>query len=197
MTGFRHCGPRAAILGQSEHAAQGWRVKPAMTASIFICLMAAFLLSACGFRPLYGGTNTLTGGTSAHDRIWIDQIPDYTGLTLRNALIDRFYHNGTPDNPPYLLKIVLTANSRDLAIRKNDTTTRAQIVYRADYALLERDSQRVVDSGSVRAIGSYNILESQYTTIVTQERASQQALEELADKLTLRMGVVLEKTSSP
>jgi hypothetical protein len=40
-------------------------------------------------------------------------------------------------------------------------------------------------------------LESQYTTIVTQEAASRQALEEMADKLTLRMGVVLEKTSSP
>ncbi len=160
-------------------------------------LALMLFIAACGFRPLYGGTNTLTGGTSTHDQIWIDQIPDYTGLTLRNALIDRFYHNGTPDNPAYLLKVTLTANSRDLAIRKNDTTTRAQIVYRADYALVERTSQKIVDSGSIRAIGSYNILESQYTTIVTQEAASRQALEELADKLTLRMGVVLEKTSSP
>jgi LPS-assembly lipoprotein len=165
------------------------------TAFIFLAL---FLLSACGFRPLYSGTNTLAGGTSVHDAIWIDQIPDADGLNLRNALIDRFYHNGTPEHPAYVLKIVLTRNSRDLAIRKNDTTTRAQIVYRADYTLTDRAANEIIDSGSIRAIGSYNILESQYTTIVTQETASRQALEEMADKLTLRLGVVLEKkTSSP
>lgn len=160
--------------------------------NVFI-LLVVFLLSACGFRPLYSNTNTLAGGTSVHDDIWIDQIPDADGLNLRNALIDRFYHNGTPDSPTYILKINLTRSSRDLAIRKNDTTTRAQIVYRADYTLTDRTSRQVIDSGSIRAIGSFNILESQYTTIVTQDRASQQALEELADKLTLRLGVVLDK----
>ena len=160
----------------------------------FAALLLALFIAACGFRPLYSGTNTLAGGTSVHDAIWIDQIPDADGLNLRNALIDRFYHNGTPEHPAYVLKIVLTRNSRDLAIRKNDTTTRAQIVYRADYTLADRANQQIIDSGSIRAIGSYNILESQYTTIVTQDRASQQALEEMADKLTLRLGVVLEKT---
>ncbi len=161
---------------------------------LVVAFAVTLLVAACGFRPLYSNTNTLAGGTSVHDNIWIDQIPDADGLNLRNALIDRFYHNGTPDSPAYILKINLTRSTRDLAIRKNDTTTRAQIVYRADYTLADRANQQIIDSGSIRAIGSYNILESQYTTIVTQDRASQQALEEMADKLTLRLGVVLEKT---
>ncbi len=158
----------------------------------YSALVLCLAISACGFTPLYYHTNTPAGAASVLDDVWIDTIPDAEGLELRNALVDRFYHHGTPDNPAYVLHITLTQNARDLAIKKDATTTRAQLVFRADYTLLRRDTRAVVDSGSTRAIGSYNILSSQYTTIVTQSAARTQALQELADKLALRTGVVLQ-----
>lgn len=159
----------------------------------FAVPVICFFLAACGFTPLYSHTSTPAGNSSTLDTVWIETIPDADGLMLRNNLIDRFYHHGVPDNPAYRLRIVLTQNTRDLAIQKDATTTRAQLVFRADYTLISDATRETIDSGSVRAIGSYNILSSQYTTIVTQNAAREQALQELADKITLRMGVVLHK----
>jgi LPS-assembly lipoprotein len=160
-------------------------------------LLSAFLISllvsGCGFQPLYSQTNTLAGNASVLDHVWIEQIPDADGLELRNALIDRFYHHGSPNDPRYILKVRLILSTRDLAIRKNDTTTRAQLVFRADYQLVDTETRQIIDSGNTRAIGSYNILSSQYTTLVTQNAARVQALQELADKLTLRLGIVLTR----
>ena len=150
------------------------------------------LVSACGFTPLYSNTNTLSGGRSSLDNVWVETIADADGLALRNNLIDRFYHNGTPEDPTYTLRIVLTRDVRDLAIQKDATTTRSQIVFRADYTLLRQDTRQTIDSGSVRAIGSYNILSSQYTTLVTENAAREQALQEMADKIALRLSVVVQ-----
>jgi LPS-assembly lipoprotein len=158
-------------------------------AVIVLCLMIA----ACGFRPLYQNTNTLSGGTSALDTVNIDLIANAPGMALRNALIDRFYNNGYPSDPRYDLSISLEETSRDLAIRKDDTATRAQLVMRMAYRLKDRVSQQVVDQGEMRSVSSYNVLASQYTTVVTQADARDAAIRDLADKLTLRTAVVLQK----
>jgi LPS-assembly lipoprotein len=157
-----------------------------------IALITLFL-AACGFHPLYQNTNTLAGGTSILDTVWIDIIPDANGVYLRNALIDRFYHNGMPADPKYQLHVTITEDSRNLAIKKNDTTSRAQLVIRASYTLKDRATDRILETAETRAVSSYNVLNSQYTTLVTQGEARNAALTELADKLTTRTAVLLEQ----
>jgi len=157
----------------------------------FFCFI--FLLAACGFRPLYQNTNTLAGGATSLQQVWVANIPDRSGLRLRNALMDRFYHNGRPANPSYLLEVKLAENHRDVIIEKDDTTTRRQIVLSAEYRLLDQNTRRVIDDGALRATSAYNILPSQYTTLVTEDEARGNAIRDLADKMTLRLATVLEK----
>lgn len=157
----------------------------------FLPLLAIFALVGCGFTPLH---TTQTNTNGALNQVWINTLPDSDGLMLRNALIDRFYTNGMPQQTPYILQISLTQLQRDLVIDKDSTTTRAQLVYRADYQLIDRATRESLDAGSMRAIGSYNILSSQYTTLVTQTKAREQALQDLADKLTMRMQVFLNQS---
>lgn len=160
----------------------------------YLMLIACLCVAACGFRPLYQGTDTFSGGTSVLDRISIDEkTGGASGLMLENALIDRFYNNGYPENTPYVLNVSIVENYRNIVIQKNSTTTRAQLVERAVYELKNKETNEVVDSGTIRAVSSYNILSSQYTTLVTQNQAREMAIKELADKLTMRMAVVLEK----
>lgn len=159
--------------------------------SVFVLFFFCLFFAACGFRPLYQNTNTLTGGVSALNDIWIATIPDASGLELRNALVDRFYHRGIPEDPHYHLKIVLRERARDLVIEKNSVTTRSQLVITADYKLIETATGRTIESGSQRAASSYNNLSSQYTTVVTQNQARHQVLSELSDKITMRMAVVM------
>jgi LPS-assembly lipoprotein len=157
-----------------------------------LALVFCLFLAACGFRPLYQNTNTLAGDATSLQQIRIANIPDQSGLRLRNALMDRFYHSGRPANPAYVLETRLVENHRDVIIEKDDTTTRRQIVLSAEYRLLEQNTRRVIDSGALRATSAYNILPSQYTTLVTEDDARLDAIRDLADKITLRLATVLE-----
>lgn len=164
-----------------------------MTRFVLIAI-TLILLSGCGFRPLYGNTTTLAGGTTALDQVMIEDIPGgVSGLNLKNALIDRFYNNGYPDSPPYALTLQLHESGRSIIIQKNDTTTRTQLVLNASYKLINRQTREVIDEGRIRSVSAFNNLPSQYTTMVTQADARDMAVRELADKITLRMAVVLEK----
>jgi len=160
---------------------------------IFLILTSLVVLSSCGFRPLYGNTNTLAGSTTSLDQIMLEDMPGATGLNMKNALIDRFYHHGYPENPLYALRVNLQESGRSIVIEKNDTTTRTQLVMSATYDLIDRRTRKSVDHGTIRAVSSFNNLPSQYTTIATQSDAREMTIRELADKLTLRMGVVLEQ----
>ena len=154
--------------------------------------LIAFFMTACGFHPLYQGSTTLTGGTTTLDKVTLGDITGAQAQQVKNELIDRFYHNGTPANTKYILKISLSELIRDLVIQKNDTTTRAQLVLLAQYQFLDKDTREMIDIGSLRAVSSYNILPSQYSTLVTQNDARDRNVRELADKLTTRLAVVLE-----
>jgi len=156
-------------------------------------VVCCLFVVACGFRPLYQNTNTLAGDYTVLDTIALAPMGGATGQQLKNALIDRFYSHGYPDNARYVLTVSIQELSRSIAIQKNDTTSRAQLVLRAIYSLQDKGSGIVMDSGDIRAVSSYDILQSQYTTVVTLSQARENAIKELADKLTTRMAVVLEE----
>jgi LPS-assembly lipoprotein len=157
-----------------------------------IVFVALFTLSACGFRPLYQGTNTLAGDASVLDSVEISVNSGSLPQAVKNALIDRFYHHGYPTDAKYVLKVEVQETYRNIIIQKNDTTTRTQLVLRATYQILDRATRQIVDEGSMRAVMAYNNLLSQYTTVVTQNDARDATVRDLADKLTLRTSVVLE-----
>lgn len=180
------------------------------TLPLICAALLCVAVAACGFRPLYQNTDTLSGDGSRFDLIEIAEIKgiesnvstnamnivnntnSVNAFNLRNALIDRFYHNGYPQNPLYVLQIATQETRRDIVIERDDTKSRAQIVILAHYKLLDKGTRAVVDQGSIRSSSSYNILLSEYTTSVTREHARDMTLRDLADKITLRMAVVLE-----
>lgn len=158
---------------------------------IFVALLSGLALSACGFQPLYGEKST---ANAVLDNIWIETIDNASGVTLRNELIDRFYRNGYPQNPAYILSIRLTEGYRDLDIREDDTTTRAQLIQRASYQLKNRDSNAVLFEETARAVNSYNILASQLTTTVAAQEARERGLRDIADKIQNRLAIYLSQS---
>lgn len=160
---------------------------------VALVLLLCLCVSACGFRPLYQNTSTLAGGRTVLDNIGIVSPNNtYTVQAVQNALIDRFYHQGTPQQTRYALSFQIIENTRNLVIQRNDTSTRAQLVSSANYQLTDTESKKVIDQGTIRAVSSYNILPSQYATLVSQNDARDRNVRELADKITTRMAVVLE-----
>lgn len=151
-------------------------------------ICALLILAACGFEPVYGTLGHEESGSAVEDelaQVYIDNIPDYEGQYLRNALIDRFYRSGRPGNPRYTLTATPVRKSlSDLDITKTADTTRAQLRLDTTISLIDRSSGEVVMTRAVRAITSYNILASEFATRVSEQNTRENALNDLARQIT-------------
>ena len=159
-------------------------------------LLAALLLSACGFTPMYGSS----AAASRHqvqatlNNIAIASIPDREGQYLRNRLIDRFHGDGTPQNAAYHLTVSPVSETKlDLDTTKNANATRAELTLRTSFTLTDRASGAALLSRNLAAITSYNILTSQFTTRVSEDNARLNALEDLARQIEQQIVLYFER----
>lgn len=161
-------------------------------------------LAACGFQPLYGQRGA-TGGSMADELAAVRIVPiaDRTGQLLYNHLRDRLNPKGKPVDPRYVLNISLTEEHKELAFRGDETATRANLKLVANYVLRravsdgESGEDAIVTRGTARITTSYDILDSQYATIISIEDARSRATRVLSDDIQARLAVALsERTAS-
>ena len=151
-------------------------------------LLSLLLLSACGFTPMYGDQKNNQAQESSplkpqfqFNHIEIAVIPNREGQFLRNALIDRFYTNGTPQNPTYELRISpIREQIYDFDITPESEATRRQLRLSTDIALIDLETKKPILSRALTAIASSNVLESEFSTLVTEQYARENALNDLA-----------------
>lgn len=159
-----------------------------------LCL-CGLLLTGCGFQPLYiqsvpGSSGQSTAQNSpAYQSIIIDIIPDRSGQILRNDLMDRLYVYGEPATPLYELTLTPIKESiSDLAITKSSEATRAQILLTTTMTL-KNNAGEVLLTRDLRARASYNTLESEFATRVTEKSARESALSDLARQAELNLNL--------
>lgn len=157
-----------------------------------IAAALAVLLSACGFHPMYG---TAEGGIAPAElgSIKIAPIADRTGQILRNDLFDRLTPHGAPEQPRYVLEIKLSEGRRELAIRPDETATRAELIFTATYNLFTFDHSAVVASGTASSQVSYDILKQEYATVSAERDAREQAMRDLSERIRTRLSVALTR----
>ena len=152
----------------------------------FIPLIAVICLTACGFSPMYGNMSQSNNANvvSQLNQTSIAIIPNRDGQFLRNELIDRFYKAGMPANPRYDLQIsqiVETVSDYDITIESE--ATRRQLKLTTSMELIDKQSEKIVLKRSLLAITSHNVLESEFSTLVTEQSAREAALVDLAKQV--------------
>lgn len=154
-----------------------------------------FLLTSCGFSPLYGKhTGADYGNENLLEYVYIDSIPNKQGQVLRNALIDRFYPHGRPVDPTYILKITdLETRRSDLDITQTSDTTREQIRLKADMSLVDKITGETVLKRRISSTASYNVLESEFTTRVSRQEGEDNALLALANQIETHLSLYFQK----
>ncbi len=155
------------------------------------CLGLLFV-TGCEVRPLYGQRRD-TGRSTVDEiaQVEIKALPDRTGQQFKNLLRDRLNPRGLPTEPLYVLELKLSETISELALRRDETATRANLKLRADYQLRRKDDRQVVLNGSAQSINSYNILESQFATQIAEQNARERGLRELSDDIRARLAVYL------
>ena len=162
----------------------------------YIGTFLLLLLTACGFTPMHGkysaqNTQILQDTLSS---IYIENIPDREGQFLRNELIDRFYQNGRPKQPAYKLRIEnINETITDLDITKSSDATRAQLRLTTKLSLQDTQTSAIVLRRDLTAITSYNILQSQFTTRVSEQDARENALNELAAQIERQLALYFKR----
>ena len=152
-----------------------------------LALVCGLALSGCGFRPLYGEDEAGSSTFDSLETIQIAALSDRTGQQLHNLLRDRINPRGQPRSPEYVLRISLSETTENLAIAQDETATRANLRLSANFTLTELESNEVVMRGNSRSANSYNIVDSQYATFVSQNDARDRALRELSEDIRLRL----------
>lgn len=150
------------------------------------------LLAGCGYRPLYGERGA--DSASVVDelaQIRIEAIPDRIGQQMYNMLRERLNPRGKPTQPKYALKVRLTETRDTLFLEKDETATRANLTLKANFQLTRLADEKLVVEGLSRAVSSYDILASQFASVVSEQDARLRGVRAIVDDIKTRVSVVL------
>ena len=149
------------------------------------------LVAGCGFKPVYG-VNSAGKSPSAIQQfaaIEIPVLPDRLGQQLRNMLIDGLHPNGATGDYRYKLAIVIKEAVVSLGLQQNSTSTRGQVRLTIRYSLIDTENSKVVLSETLRTSTGYNILINQFSSVLSQDDAEAQGLQQIADDMTLHLAL--------
>ncbi len=151
--------------------------------------VALTALAACGFTPLYAerGVATSPDVTDAMKTVTIRPLPDRQGMKLRQLLREQMQPEGVSTTPTYDLEIMLSTHTEELGIRRDATSSRANLIVSATFFLNESGGRAYTDS--VHATASYNILDEQYATVASQADAENRAIRRIAEEIKMRLAV--------
>lgn len=156
-------------------------------------LLLCLAVAGCGYHPLYGQHGA--DNASVVDEmalIRIEAIPDRIGQQMYNMLRERLNPYGKPEEPKYALSVAITETRENLFLERDETATRANLTLKASFILRRLDDSSVVVTGSSRSVSSYDILSSQFASVVSQEDARERTARAISDDIRTRLALALQ-----
>ena len=165
----------------------------AWTRSLVIAtlLIAGAGLASCGYKPVYGKKGLVRQDMAQVD---VGKIPNREGQVLHNALIDQINPRGAPGAAaPYRLTIKYAESVGLVALRRDETATRANLRVSVDFELRETASGVVVFRGRSRRTASYNLVQSEYANVVARRTAQRRAADLIAEDIATRLALYFNR----
>ena len=157
-------------------------------------------LNACGFTPVYNSDTGVESVTvkEAFSYVDIAPIPDKIGVDLRNELLDMLHVN-TGQSVPHFTLIVKTPNEyiKQTGIDRDATTTREQLRLKTSAKLVSKETGRILFDRDFVSLTNYNILPSEYSTLIAQEDARDRAMRQIADDIKTHLALYFSNNDLP
>jgi LPS-assembly lipoprotein len=169
-----------------------------MLSSRICALFLVFTLVGCGFEPMLAqNTKGAQEIATVTPNIDIPSIPDRDGQYLRNLLMDQLYTAGRPADASYELKFSpLVKEIVKLGVRKDATSTRAQMQIMTRMQLVEKKSGTVLLERSLKTVGAYNLLDNQLATMVSQQNITESILQEMKDDAVTELNLYFRRRAA-
>lgn len=152
---------------------------------IRIALIAAFLalapaLAGCGFTPLYATAKT--GGEPALANVHVAKI-ESSDIAARSLYQEfKWRTAGENDAARYDLYLKVKEQAQQLAVQIDDSVTRYNYRMNGSYRLVDRTTGAAT-TGTANSVVSFNVVNSQYSTLFAEKSARQKAARELVEQL--------------
>jgi len=154
------------------------------------------LLSACGFRPLYGQFGANPGAQAIFTSIYVEPIDtEGVGYDMRNTLMDLLQSTGNEGGSRYHLQVDLKESRIGSNIQnevvgglQETTITRYNYTLSATYTLTDTKGT-VVTKGQESTLAAYNVVSSPYATLAARQDARKRAADDVAARLRMDLGV--------
>ena len=157
--------------------------------------MTCFLLSACGFQPMYGAKSASPAAISPVAGVVVEASAQERSQRqqLQIQLEDKLNPGGAvPVNPTYRLVADLAITTAGLGVSRDGTVTRYNVNLVSNYKLYRIGETQPVAGGSLRHVSSYNNLPNQYySAYVSEQDAIKRGIAELAELYHQRLSSVL------
>ena len=149
-----------------------------------ICI--SFLLSGCGFHPLYKESSKQTLYHLA--RIKIKNIPDREGQILHNNLLTLLTPYGAPKSPLYILSVSTSFSTRGISITKNATTSQEATDLKFSFALSDLKTGDILYSnGETLSTDSSLSISSAYSNFVGEKSTRIRLIQEASQNIRLHL----------
>lgn len=146
-----------------------------------LVLIGCMLLASCGFKPIYAAP--ADGSTPVFRQVALRSVaaPESIQSVVSRALEDRLVVEPGA-RAKYDLYVSAAERAERLAVQIDATVTRYNYRLTARYTAVDSNSG-VQIKGSARAVTSYNIVTSQYSTLYAEQTAVEKAAKLLAEDI--------------
>ena len=158
----------------------------------FIICLFLLPLIGCGFRPLYT-SSTKSGAQTVFREVEIAPIKNREGQVLRNALIRHLYGSHAQKLAVYRLVTTLSEQKLFFAVKKNAFATRANLIIASNFTLFRILDGAKVFSDTSRITVSYNILDSEFASHMTEKQARVRGLRALSKNMRTRLATYFDR----
>ena len=146
------------------------------------------LAAGCTFRPLYRPSrNAAAAPEQQLAAIRIVPLTDRLGQLMHNALRNELNPRGQPSNPSYRLVLGLSETVDEIAIRRDETASRNDIILVASFRLVREDGGEQLLSARSTVTDSFDVLASAFATEAAQDAARERNVNRLAKQVRLQL----------
>ena len=148
------------------------------------------LVSSCGFSPLHSKNSREHYSVDVVKKMketWVEHIPGRSGQVLRTVLMDSLNPESTPVKSYFRLIVVLDEREYPVGIQQDRRITRYNIVEEASYSLRSIKTNKIIDKGQIRLVGSYDAVDSDFATFAAKQDTVKRVMEELGYELEARV----------
>jgi len=174
----------------------------------FIPILCVLLLSSCGFQPLQGvdykssldvdltslniNVNQAIVQASNSGAGMVSSVPRRYGELFKAELKDRVNPMNVAAEKLFNLDISYSESEVATFVRPDGTASRGNLIYSSNYVITRIRDQKVVASGMIMSLGSFNSLPSaDYASYISIEDARKRAALDMAQTYQLRLATLL------